>query len=267
MEVKEVLDLTKKNLRESNFSELTIINYCFFIEKFLLHCKKPLEAISSEDLQSYLSRLLQKSSSTVALATAALKFFFSQILKKPFPEFNFPKKEKSASSFLTQEEIKKMLAAADTKKSRLIIALLYASGMKVSELISLKPQDLDLEKNLGIIRKSLGSSRSFPLSQKLAEELKVYLREYKGLYLFSLHKPLTPRNIQKIVKNTAKRARIEKKTTPHSLRNSFAKHLLDSGVDEKVTANLLGYTTRRNIFDLNLQDQLLKIKNPYDSLE
>lgn len=268
MESKEVLDLTKKQLRENNFSELTIINYSFFIEKFLQHCNKPLELISNEDLQNYLSSLLQqKSSSTLSLATAALKFFYTIILKRPFPDFNFPKKERVASTFLTKEEIKKLIATTDTKKSKLMLSMLYASGVKVSELANLKPGDLDLEKRRGVVRKSLGGSRTFILSNKLAEELKEHLKEYKGLYLFSLHKPLTTRNIQKIVRNTAKRAGIDKKITPHTLRESFSKHLIEAGVDEKAVSQLLGYTGRKFQFDLNLQEQLLKVKNPHDTLD
>ncbi len=268
MDAKEVLDATKKELRENNFSELTLLNYCFFIEKFCKSIGKPIESASSEDIQNYLSSLMKdKSNATVSLATASLKFLFANILKKPFPDFNFMKKEPTASEFLTQEEVKKMIIAADTKKSKLIISLLYASGMKVSELVNLKPQDLDLESHAGTIQKSLRAPHTFLISQKLSEELKEYLKEYKGLYLFSLHNPLTTRNIQKIVKNTAKRAGIAKKITPHTLRNSFAKHLLESKVDQRVVLKMLGYTMRNNQFDLNVQDQIAKIKNPHDVLD
>jgi len=268
MEMKEVLEGVKKELRENHFSELTLLNYCFFIEKFLLHCNKSIDAVTSDDVQSYLSSLqANKSSSTISLATASIKFLFTQMLKKNFPELQFPKKEKIASSFLMKEEVKKMIESADTKKSKLIISLLYATGLKVSELVNLKPGDLNLEQKIGTVRKALGGTRIFSLSQRLSEEIKEYLKEYKGLYLFSLHQPLTTRNIQKIVKTTAKRAGIEKKITPHTLRSSFAKHLLETGVDERVIAKILGYAMRNNQFDLQFQDQLLKVKNPHDSLE
>ncbi len=267
MEVKEVLDLAKKHLRENNFSELTLINYCFFIEKFLTHCNKSLETITPEDLQYYLSSLLQeKSNATLSLAIASLKFFYQHILKQPFPELHFPKKEKNTSTFLTKGEIKKLIEAADTRKSRLILSFLYASGVKVSELVNLKPQDIDLEKKQGLVKKPLGGSRIFPLSNNLREELKSYLQDYKGAYLFSLHKPLTPRNIQKIVKSTAKRIGIEKKVTPHTLRHSFAKHLLEAGVDEDTVTRILGYSIKKTPSVFSTQDQFIKIKNPHDTL-
>lgn len=265
MEAKEVLELVKKELRENNFSELTTINYCFFIEKFLKTLKND-SGISNDDIQNYLSTLSEKSSSTISLATASLKFLFVHVLKKPFPDFAFPKKERNIAADLSREEIIKMLGAADTKKSRLILSFLYSSGIKVSELVNLKTEDLDVEGKTGVIKKSLGGSRTIHFSEKLSEDLKQYLKDYKGLYLFSLHKPLTTRNIQKIVKNTAKRAGIEKKITPHTLRNSFAKHLLESGVDEKVVLKMLGYTMRNNQFDLEFQEKILKVKNPYDLL-
>lgn len=267
MEMKEVLEVVKKELRENHFSELTLLNYCFFIEKFLLHCNKPFDAVMTHDVQSYLSSLQStKSSSTISLATASIKFLFTRVLKKEFPELQFPKKEKTAASFLTKEEVKKVIDSADTRKSKLMISLLYATGLKVSELVNLKPGDLNLEQKIGTVRKALGGSRIFSLSQRLSEEIKGYLKDYKGIYLFSLHQPLTTRNIQKIVKTTAKRAGIEKKITPHTLRNSFAKHLLDTGVDARVIAKILGYTMRNNQFDLQFQDQLLKVKNPHDDL-
>ncbi len=268
METKESLEEVKKELRENHFSELTLLNYCFFIEKFLLHCNKSLDAIAADDVQSYISSLqASKSSSTISLATASLKFLFSQVLKKDFPSLQFPKKEKTASSFLVKEEVKKMIESADTKKSKLMISLLYATGLKVSELVNLKPGDLNLEQKTGTVRKALGGAHTVSLSQRLSEEIKEYLEGYKGLYLFSLHQPLTTRNIQKIVKTTAKRAGIEKKITPHTLRSSFAKHLLESGIDERVIAKIMGYAKKNNQFDLQFQDQLLKVKNPHDSLE
>ncbi|RZD31249.1 hypothetical protein CXT76_00735, partial [Candidatus Parvarchaeota archaeon] len=117
--------------------------------------------------------------------------------------------------------------------------------MRVSEIVSLKPTDLNFEENLGWVRKGKGSKdRRFIFSKTLSTELKNYLLKKKDFqYIFSKEKPLTTRNIQKIVKKVAIKSGISKKVTPHTLRHSFATHLLEDGTDIRTIQTLLGHAS------------------------
>lgn len=111
--------------------------------------------------------------------------------------------------------------------------------------------------------------RAFILSQKITEELKPYFEKSpEHLYIFSHEKPLTPRNIQKIIKNTARRAGIQKKVTPHTLRHSFATHLLENGTDIRYIQALLGHENLNTtqIYTHVSSEALKKIQNPLDNL-
>ena len=127
MDKKEVLDKLTSELRLRGFSELTIRNYCFFNDKFLSFSKKLPQEVSEDDVKSYLSTLLKdKSKSTVSLAISAIRFMFQEALNKQLPNIKIPKKEKRLPIVLTKDEVKQLIDACDTKKSRLIISLLYS---------------------------------------------------------------------------------------------------------------------------------------------
>ncbi len=188
-----------------------------------------------------------------------------------------PKKEKHLPTVLSPEEIFKLIEAADTKKSKLMIKMLYGSGLRVSELVNLKPENLNFQELIGTVRKGKGSKdRIFKISSDLVQELQYYIEECKKKnencqckHLFSDEKPLTPRNIQKIIQRTAKKAKIEKKVTPHTLRHSFATHLLEAGENILMIQQLLGHenleTTR--IYTHISQEQIKKVKSPLDLLK
>lgn len=206
------------------------------------------------------------------LAAASLKFFFVEILGKDFSKIKIPKKDKSLPEVLNKEEVKSLIDGADNLKSRLIISLLYSSGLRVSELVNLKVEDLNFSDNTGWVRKGKGGKdRLIGLSSLLCEELKSYMesRGAGNVYVFSREKPLTTRNIQKIIKGTRERAGISKKVTPHTLRHSFATHLLEGGTDIRKIQVLLGHSSLNTtqVYAHVSMDEIKKIKNPLDSLE
>lgn len=258
-------------LKLRGFSPLTVRNYSFFVDKFLKSNSKPVEELSQEDVRTYLASMFEdKSKNTIMLAAAALKFFFTEILKKEVGEIKMPKKDKKLPEVLTRDEVSKLLKSAETRKSRLILSLLYSSGLRVSELVNLRPQDLNFGENIGWVRSGKGSKdRMFTVSPGLANELREYLKKKDGAkYLFSHEEPLTTRNIQKIVKNLRNRADIQKKVTPHTLRHSFATHLLENGTDIRMIQALLGHSSLNTtqIYTHISSDQIKKIQNPLDSL-
>jgi integrase/recombinase XerD len=269
-----VIDYISKlhtELKLRGFSPLTVRNYSFFVDKFLKAANKPVEQVSQEDVRSYLAGMFDdKSKNTIMLAAASLKFFFTEILKKEVGEIKMPKKEKRLPEVLTREEVSKLLNSAETRKSRLILSLLYSSGLRVSELVNLKPQDINFNENIGWVRAGKGSKdRMFTLSPNLAGELREYLKKKENTkYLFSQDEPLTTRNVQKIVKHVRHRSDIQKKITPHTLRHSFATHLLEAGTDIRMIQALLGHSSLNTtqLYTHVSSDQIKKIQNPLDSL-
>ncbi len=211
-----------------------------------------------------------KSKNTIMLAAASLKFFFTEVLRKEFSGIPMPKKEKRLPEVLTKDEVRNLIDSTDTVKSRLIVSLLYSTGIRVSELVNLKVEDLNLTEKTGWVRKGKGNKdRLIVMSESLASELKDYLGNRKeNKYIFSKDKPLTTRNVQKIIKGARHRAGINKKTTPHTLRHSFATHLLEQGIDIRVIQAMLGHSSlsTTQVYTHISSDQLKKVKNPFDNL-
>jgi integrase/recombinase XerD len=268
----EVVNKLKAELKIRGFSPLTVRNYTFFVEKFLEKTNKPPEKLSEDDVKMYISDMFDsKSKNTIMLAAAALKFFYKEVLKKDFEGVPLPKKDKKLPEVLTKNEVKNLIESTDTVKSRLIVSLLYSTGLRVSELVNLKVSDLNLEDKTGWVRRGKGSKdRLFVMSENLSGELKEYLGERgkENEFVFSKTKPLTTRNIQKIIKGARERAGINKKTTPHTLRHSFATHLLEQGTDIRVIQSLLGHTSlsTTQLYTHISSEQLKKVKNPFDVL-
>ena len=258
-------------LRLQRKSDKTIKNYLFFNQKFLEFIKKPAEQIGIDDLKSYFASLDQKSTATLALAIASLRFFYGKILgKNIFDNIESPKKEKRLPNVLSKEEVKKLIESSDTSKSRLMLSLLYSSGLRVSEIVSLKPQDINLDEKTGFVRQGKGKKdRMFIVPEKLVAELKEFSSKHPNYqYLFSKDKPLTTRNIQKIVKLATKKAGINKKITPHTMRHSFATHLLEAGTDIRFIQELLGHSNLNTtqIYTHVSTEEIKKIKSPFDNL-
>jgi len=264
------LNNLQTELKLRGFSPLTVRNYSFFVQKFLTHANKQSKDLSEDDARKYLASLFEdKSKNTIMLAAAALKFFYQEILDKEFGKIKVPKKEKTLPEVLTKEEVKRFIDSAETKKSKLIISLLYSSGIRVSEVVNLRPQDIDFEENIGWVRKGKGSKdRMFIISPNLVKQVKDYLKKRDNKYIFSKEKPLTTRNIQKIIKNIRQKSGINKKVTPHTLRHSFATHLLEAGNDIRTIQVMLGHASLNTtqLYTHISSEHLKKIQNPLDSI-
>ena len=258
----EALQNLNSELRLRGFSPLTVRNYSFFADKFLKHANKDAANLDAQDAKNYLSSLFEsKSKNTIMLAAAALKFFYVEVLKK---------KERSLPAVLTPDEVRALIGSADTEKSRLIISLLYSSGLRVSELVNLKVSDINSQDGTGWVRRGKGGKdRLIIISPKLVKGLYEYLEGRSNQYIFSKEKPLTTRNIQKIIKLTSKRAGIQKKVTPHTLRHSFATHLLENGTDIRIIQTMLGHSSlsTTQVYTHISSEQLKKVQNPLDMLQ
>lgn len=270
MEKKEALKKLETEIRLKGFSPLTAKNYQFFISKFLDFSGKKTGELNEDDAKSYLVSLFDtKSKATISLAASSINFFF-KILGKDIKKIDLPKKDKALPQVLSKEEVKKILESSETLKSKLMMAMLYSSGLRVSELVNLKKSDLNLQDKMGWVRKGKGGKdRIFSISESLCSELKLYFDKHPdNAYLFSKDKPLTTRNIQKIIQKISKRAGIQKRVTPHTMRHSFATHLLESGTDIRVIQVLLGHSNLNTtqLYAHVSQETIKSIKNPLDSL-
>tara|TARA_Y100000310_G_scaffold284177_1_gene306794 strand:+ start:4854 stop:5693 length:840 start_codon:yes stop_codon:yes gene_type:complete len=271
MDKQSALEKLRTELKLRGFSVLTVRNYSFFVGKFLEKNDKDTDELNEDNVKSYLGDMFDsKSKNTIMLAAASLKFFYQDVLGKDFSKIKIPKKDKQLPEVLTKGEVKILIDSADNRKSRLIVSMLYSSGLRVSELVNLRVDDLNFDENVGWVRKGKGGKdRLFTLSGALSEELKEYLDGRENEYVLSKEKALTTRNIQKIIKGMRVRSGISKKVTPHTLRHSFATHLLEAGTDIRMIQTMLGHASLNTtqMYTHISSEEIKKVKNPLDSLE
>ncbi len=272
MKKEEFLKTLETEIKISRLSPYTLRNYLDFNKKLLLHSNKQPEQINQNNIKLFIAeKMHSNAASSVILFLAAIKFAYLIVLQKdPTSGIKRPKNEKKIPPVLTKQEVQKLFDAAKNLKSRLVLQLLYSSGLRVSELVNLKPSDLDFNENIGWVREGKGKKdRLFVFSEKLSKKLNKSINKHQSWnYLFSPISPLTTRNIQKIVQKTARKAGIDKSVHPHTLRHSFATHLLDAGVDIRKIQELLGHSniSTTMIYTHISTEELKKIKNPLDSL-
>ena len=240
MDYKEIVT---QECKLRGYSPKTIENYLHHIRKFLISNKPPRE---------YLLGLISSnhSDSTVRSACFAIKFYLNAI-KHDCPEIqdildNLPnvKKEKKLPIILSKEEIEKMISATKNINHRLIIQAGYSAGLRISEIINLKWQDIDFDRNIIHVKRAKGKKdRIVMLSKRLKEGLTNLTKDKEGfVFMTNRNCKYTARTIQKIIENTANKAKINKNITPHSLRHSFATHLLENGTDIRYIRDLLGHS-------------------------
>lgn len=271
----EFLRKLEVELKITKNSDYTIRNYLRANKELIDFLEKKPDQINMDDIKFFLAeKYSNKSANSIILLLAAIKYAHLNLLNKD-PTFNIkrPKKEKTLPTVLTKEEIKKLINATNNQKSKLIISLIYACGLRVSELVNLKINDLDFNEKIGTIKKAKGNKdRIFNIPNFLIEDLKELTEKqktYKNIYLFSGPKQkLSTRNIQKIVKNASKNARINKDVHCHTLRHSFATHLLENDVDIRKIQELLGHSnlSTTQIYTHISTQELKRIKSPIDSL-
>ena len=271
-----MLDKLETELKIRGFSKRTVDTYLFHTKKFLEFVKKEPQSVDESDAKKYMAYLmteLKYKPGSTNLALSSLKFFFNEILQnRAFNAVKAPKSEKKLPTVLTKDEIKRMLSAIQNPKHKLLIEFMYSAGLRVSECVSLKIDDLDFNEKMGKIKHGKGNKeRYIILADNLLEHLRDYISKKKdnSPYIFSLKgKPITIRQAQKVVKETAKKAGIKKRVFCHALRSSFATHLLEAGTDIRVIQELLGHSnlSTTQIYTKVSTQQLKKVKSPLDSL-
>jgi len=253
------------------YSMETIKVYTFILRKFLKYIDKMGFKLINSSVKYYLVSL-DVSVNSCRLEYAALRFFFREVLKKPFTVDEIPLKRRvlKLPKVVSKEKIKLLIHCAKNIKHRLIIKILYSSGIRLSELINLKRSDIDFDRNVILVRQGKGKKDRITLvSKSLQKDLLKYYSNYEFQtdYIFEGRKgKYTKKSVQEVLKKIGKKIGI--KIHPHMLRHSFATHLFDSGIDIRQIQKLLGHSdlATTQIYTKVSNRDLEKIKNPLDGL-
>ena len=250
------LEVIESRLRENGYSQQTVKAYLGQLKSFFVHIspRKPKEA-TNDDLQEYLDYLNcnNKSRSTIDQAVNALRFIWKEGFGRTFPmeRVSRPKKKERLPVFLTLEEVHKIAMAAENLKHRLMIELAYSAGLRVSEVVSIRVRDVNLQtKNLfvrGVGKNPKGRTTIF--SRDLADALTRQIgMKQPNNFLFPSERggQLTTRAFAKYFKAALETSGINKQATPHSLRHSFAALLIQAGTKVRTVQNLLGHVRRES---------------------
>ena len=272
--IEQYINKLNIELKLNKASEKTKFVYTYFVKKFLLNLDKLPEKATEYDVKAFLAKNIDNySTKSYALLLSSLRFFFKYIIKSnAMIDIRTPKIEKEIKDVLTQEEVKSLIEIAPNYKSKLIISMLYSTGLRISELVSLNKQDLNLERHQGIVKKGKGKKdRLLFFSKELVEPLSKYLKTVQGDFVFPGWKgnKMHPRNVQNLLNRLKIKAKITKKVSPHTLRRSYATHLHEEGVDIRLIQVFLGHSridTTEHYVDVSTKT-LKDVKNPFDSLK
>jgi integrase/recombinase XerD len=269
----------KRGLASKRYAESTIQTYTEALASFLAFFNtKDISDFETNDLITFNNDYILKnklSSSYQNQIVNAIKLFFSSIEhKKMNPELlQRPKQEKLLPNVLSKEEVKQILEAHSNLKHKAMLSLIYSCGLRRSELLHLKPHDIDSKRGIIIIRQAKGKKdRIAPLSDKILQMLRNYYKAFNPKdYLFegqNKGEPYDERSLQQVLKQALMKAKITKPVSLHWLRHSYATHLLESGTDLRYIQELLGHKNSKTteIYTHVSTREIQKIKSPFDDL-
>ena len=257
------------------YAESTVRTYVTFFEQFINYFfDKELHTLNETHIRIYLQKLIrqEKSNSYLNQVINAIKFYYEVVLGMPnrFYEIERPRKEYRLPQVISKDEVLSIITHTNNLKHKCIVQLIYGSGLRRSELLNLKVEDIDSKRMLVRIKQAKGNKdRLTLLSQNALLDLRNYYKIWKPRkYLFEGQKGnrYSGQAVVNIIKNAAFRAKISIPVTPHMLRHSFATHLLESGVDLRQIQILLGHqsTKTTEIYTHVATNTFKTIKNPLD---
>ncbi len=275
----EQLQKFKLWLLSKRYSQNTIKTYTEALALFLYFFKdKTVTEITNDDLILFNNDYLLKNKLSPSYQNQivnAIKLFYSTVQNKniEMSSIHRPKRAKLLPNVLSKEEIKQILDAHVNLKHRVMLCLIYSCGLRRSELLNLKPKDIDSKRNLIFIHQAKGKKdRIAPLSTKILSMLREYYMGYKPkVWLFEGHnkgEQYSEKSLQSVLKFALEKSRIEKPVTLHWLRHSYATHLLESGTDLRYIQELLGHSSSKTteIYTHVSTKNLQQIRSPFDDL-
>ena len=272
-----------EELQRRNYSNGTIRHHLRAVEEFAKHYGKSPDKLGLNELRSYQAYLLQERKlavGTVVNHVAGLRFFFVRTLKRP--EFRdylpYPREEERLPTVLSLDEVARLINASSNLFRRALLMTAYGTGMRRSEVVRLKVSDIDSKRMIiRVVQGKGGKDRDLPLNPELLETLRAYWRWRKPkIYLFPSRGerrgpdvPLSDKTVWHVCGDCARKAGITKHVTPHTLRHSWATHLLEAGTDLRTIQMLLGHgdlETTARYFHLS-REHLHAAANPLAKLQ
>lgn len=269
--MERLLIQTENVLKLRNYSVKTRKSYTHYIGQYLDFSKTNNLKKRDVAIEKFLLKKVEsgKSPQTVNLALNSIKFFYKEILRDDKKiDLKFAKRSKKLPVVLTRKEIKKILDTIVNQKHKLAVAISYAGGLRVSEIQNLRVRDIDVEELTIHIKNAKGKKdRMTVFPEKLKDDIQNLVAGKDGDdFIFSSNRggKLTTRSFQVIFQRALKESGIKKKATFHSLRHSFATHLLENGTDVRYVQELLGHANIRTtqIYTQVTNPQLKNIKSP-----
>jgi len=267
----DILEKTERLLKLRNYSPKTIKSYLLYIRNYIIFSKKSGIKSKQKAIEDFLLNMQKnkRSPQTINLALNAVKFLYGEVLKTPQKiDLKFAKRSKKLPVVLSRNEIEEILSKTANAKHRLMIALAYGCGLRVSEVINLRICDLNIEELTITVREAKGKKdRISVLPEKLVCDLRNMIAgKSASEYVFDSMRggKLTTTSLQKMFRNSLAKTQIKKMATFHSLRHSFATHLLENGVDVRYVQELLGHANIRTtqLYTQVTNPKLKNIKSP-----
>lgn len=278
-EIEQGLAKLKLWMTHKRYSASSIKTYLDGAKSFLMFVHpKPMCEICNDDMVDYVNEYIIKNKLSFSYQNQvvnACKLFFREVINSRLEveKLERPRREHKLPNVLSKMEVKTILEALKNIKHRTMLCLIYACGLRRSELLHLKAENIDSKRHLLIILNAKGKKdRVIPISDKVIEMLREYYKLYKPkVWLFegqNVGEQYSETSLQEVLKNALKVGRITKPATLHWLRHSYATHLLEAGTDLRYIQELLGHKSSKTteIYTHVSEKSLGKIKSPFDDL-
>jgi integrase/recombinase XerD len=269
----------RRELRIRDYSPKTIKTYVSCVKAFEEYSSpRRVQVLTADDVREYLLYQIEErkmSSGTISQIINSLRFLFVEVYKLPFAvgEIELPKRGRKLPVVLSLEEVRAILEGLGNLKHRVMLMLVYSAGLRVGEVVGLKPGDIDAERKMIYVRAGKGKKDRYTLlSEVVLDVLREYWKAYKPrTWLFEGQIPGRPysiRSAERVFEIAAKKAGIQKDVSIHTLRHSFATHLLEQGTDIRFIQELLGHGSVRTteIYTHVSRKQIATLRSPIDAI-
>ena len=265
------------HLERRRYSINTIKNYSHHLKNFIKFNQGEFEKIDNQSIIDYFNHLVINKKVSFAyqhMAVNSIKFYVENVLRQKMPNFSLrPRKDKKLPTILSEDEVIRILKAITNKKHLTVISLIYSAGLRISEAVNLKIKDIDLERAIINIKQAKGKKdRQVPLSNKIRLMIEGYISEFNPkTYLFEgiSGNKYSKRSIQYVFTKACQEANLIKDATVHTLRHSYATHLLEKGTDLRIIQEILGHSSSKTteIYTHVSTKTIGAIRSPLDDLD
>lgn len=272
------LEMFKRYLEQKRYSASTIKTYCNALMVFLQWLDKSKEEVNLEDIIRFNHEYIigrRCSASYQNQVISAIKLYMEKMVNKSFEleELERPFRERKLPNVMSKVEIKQLISSISNIKHKMMLSTIYACGLRCNELLQLRLKDIDSSRHILMVRQAKGrKDRYLPISDKLIDQLREYVRLYRPkTYLFEGQvegEKYSSRSLQLVMKQGLRLSKCQKPATIHTLRHSYATHLLEAGTDLRYIQTLLGHNSPKTtmIYTHVSEISLSKIASPFDDL-